>query len=380
MAARKARPFHLSGYRLAGSEEVFENGALVNSETNLKGHGKPATPFAIGITLVLLLAGLTVHAQPVSPEEINQLDTAIGQRVEATAVLGTQSVASRAGLGWTLNNASGSIYKIPWETELMAPAPMASNRLWAPFLERMSAYDPNCDMGTFLRVAPVFQGGLGYGSFVNDFNDSQLKGNDSEFETFALSLGGGPRIYFGDSGFAILPAFGFIYAYTQNHFDAHNPAGEEVVDNGQYVNWHANTISLLPSFEARYMKTFGHWTPKFTSTFAYFNTRPITRSTDALSFRSSSEVWANNIDLDYLTNWKPLTFPMHFGGDIARTDLFGGLSGALDTGHYYQTDGRVTLDINGRYLMLKYVGLDVGYFWCSVFHGYSIGLEGSLQF
>ncbi len=66
---------------------------------------------------LLLFAGWTAWAQ-VPPGAVQQLDTAIGQRVEATAVLGTQSIVSRAGLGWSLNNADGSIYKIPWSFEL----------------------------------------------------------------------------------------------------------------------------------------------------------------------------------------------------------------------------------------------------------------------
>jgi hypothetical protein len=211
---------------------------------------------------LLLFVGWTTRAQ-VPLGTVPQLDTAIGQRVEATAVLGTQSIASRAGLGWSLNGADGSIFKIPWETELQDPQPLGnSSLLWAP----------------------VFEGGVGYGWFANHFNNHTLAGNESDFSTVALSLGVGPRVYFGDSGFSVLPAFSLLYAYTENDFDAHNALGQQVVDDGRYVNWNVQTISLVPSFEFQYKKTFGRWTPKVTSAFAYFNTQPISRSTDALSF------------------------------------------------------------------------------------------------
>ena len=305
-------------------------------------------PLVIGLALLFCLAALRVHAQALPPGALDQLDTAIGQRVEATAILGTQNVASRAGLGWTLNNTSGSIYKIPWETELREPRPLAaSNEIWAPLFERPPG-DTNFNIGTFLRWAPVFEGGIGYGQFADDFNSSVLDGNESDYYTVALSLGLGPRIYFGDSGFSILPTFSMLYAYTENDFHANTPAGEAVVANGQFVNWYVNTFSLAPAFELRYLKTFGRWTPQFSSTFAYFNTRPITRSTDALSFRSQSDAWANKMDLDYLTRWNPVNFPMHFGGDFARTDLYQGLQNAMGTDHYYQVDGRITFDILGR--------------------------------
>ena len=309
--------------------------------------------------LILSFTVLPGPGQSLPPGALQQLDTAIGQRVEATAVLGTQNIASRAGLGWSLNGADGSIYKIPWNFQLRDPAALGdSGMTWAP----------------------VIDGGLGYGWFVNHFQNNVLSGNESDFRTVALGLGVGPRFYFGDSGFSVLPAFGLLYAYTDNDFKAHTPLGQQVVADGQYVNWNVQTISLVPSFEVQYKKRFGPWTPKVTSAFAYYNTQPISRSTDALSFRSNSTVWANKMDLDYLTAWKLYDCPVHFGGDVGRTDLFQGLRGALGTDHYYETDGRMTLDVLGRFWKVKSVGLSGGYFWCGAFNGYSIGLEGSLKF
>jgi hypothetical protein len=130
---------------------------------------KAVAPLIIGIVLLVCLAGQPVHAQ-LPPGALQQLDTAIGQRVEATAVFGTQSIASRAGLGWTLDDATGHIYKIPWKTELTDPRPIGCySLLWAP----------------------VFEGGVGYGGFVNHFNDNVLAGNESDYDTVAFSLGGG---------------------------------------------------------------------------------------------------------------------------------------------------------------------------------------------
>src|SRR5215472_1191152 len=80
----------------------------------------PAIRLTFKIALLALSTGSTANAQ-LPPGALQQLDTAIGQRVEATAVFGTQSIASRAGLGWTLDDATGHIYKIPWKTELEDP-------------------------------------------------------------------------------------------------------------------------------------------------------------------------------------------------------------------------------------------------------------------
>ena len=226
---------------------------------------------------------------------------------------------------------------------------------------------------------PVIEGGGGFAQFENHFVNNVLSGNESDFKTLALSAGAGPRFYFGDSGFSVLPAFDFLFAYTDNNFTAHTPAGEAVAADGRYVNWQVCTVSFVPSFELRYRKEFGRWTPTFTSAMAYFNTMPLSRSTEALSFRSDSAVFANKMDLDYLTRWCLLDCPVHFGGDFSRTDLFNGLRAALATDFYYQAEGRVTWDVPGKLWALGSIGVAGGYFWCSSFHGYSIGLDATLK-
>lgn len=320
---------------------------------------KPAAVRVAGI-FFLLSCALPGRAQLViTPDEEQQLDTAIGQRVEATAVFGTQSIASRTGLGWTLNGANGQIYKIPWQTGLRDPAPIGD---------------------TDLSWAPVFEGGVGYAHFQNTFNSNPLSGNESDFDTVALSLGVGPRIYFGDSGFSVLPSFSLLYAYTENNFSPHNALGQQIVDDGRFVNWSVDTISFAPAFDLQYKKTFGSWTPTFNSDYGYYGTLPIYRSTDSLSFRSSSQVWSNKGDLDYLTPWRIVGFPVHLGCDLSRTDLFQGLRVALGTDHYYQTDLRTTFDMVGRLWVVSSVGVDGGYFWCDAFNGYSIGVIATLKF
>ena len=304
------------------------------------------------------LARLAAPAQ-VPPGAVQQLDSAIGQRVEATAVLGTQSTVSRSGLGWKLNDADGSVYKIPWKFELQDPRPVGEGGLtWAP----------------------VFEGCAGYAGFENHFKNNALAGNESDFSTVALSLGGGPRFHFGDSGFSALPAFDFLYACTDNDFIARTTAGQAVAADGRFVNWDVHTISFVPSLELRYRKAFGRWTPTCTSGFAYFNTQPISRSTDALSFRSESMAWANKMDVDYLTHWKPFGCPLHFGADFSRTDLQGGLRNAMATDYYYQGEGRIIFDMLDKLWKVDTLGLSGGYFWCGAFSGFSFGLEASLKF
>jgi hypothetical protein len=312
------------------------------------------------VALVALPAGMArAQVPPLPSGVVQQLNQTIGQRVEATAVLATQSAVSRIGLGWSLNDADGVIYKIPWKFELHDARPLGDSDL---------------------KWTPVLEGGAGYANFVNHFNQSVLDGNESDYQTGAVSFGAGPRFYFGDSGFSVLPAFDLLYAYTDNDFTGNTLLGQIVVADGRYVNWSVQTLSLVPSFEARYRQTFARWTPEVTSTFVYFATRPITSSTDVLSFTSSSAAWTTKVDLDYLTPWELLHCPLHVGGNYMFTALYGGLREAMGTDHYSQADGRITLDLLGKVWKVHDVGLSGGYFWCDAFAGYSVGIEGSLKF
>jgi hypothetical protein len=314
---------------------------------------------AVGGGMLLVLAAGPAAWGQISPQEIDQLDQVIGERVEATAVLSTESIISRSGLGWTLNDATGNIYRIPWKFELETPRPLGT---------------------TDLDWSPVFEGGAGVSKFENHFDNNILNGNESDFTTLALSIGGGPRFYFGSSGFSVLPAFDFLFAHTENSFTGNTPAGEAIVADGRFVNWEVYTVSFVPSFELRYQRQWDRWKPTFTSGFAYFSTLPLSRSTDSLSFRSESMTLANKMDLDYTTPWSVLDRRMHFGGDLSRTDLFSGLRGALGTDHYYQTDARITFDVLGKIWALKSVGVTGGYFWCDAFNGFTVGLDVSLSF
>ena len=84
--------------------------------------------------LALLPARARGQLPPLPPGVVQQLNRAIGQRVEATAVLATQNTVSRIGLGWTLNDADGAIYRIPWQFELHDPRPVGDCRVTSTFV------------------------------------------------------------------------------------------------------------------------------------------------------------------------------------------------------------------------------------------------------
>ena len=68
------------------------------------------------------------------------------------------------------------------------------------------------------------------------------------------------------------------------------------------------------------------------------------------------------------------------GGYFARSELFGGLEESFGTSYFYQSGGRLVMDVQGLLWKLEYVGVGAGYFWSDRFSGWTIGAEISFAF
>jgi len=309
--------------------------------------------------LCLSLSFETVRAAnptaSLAQQERSQIDTVIGQSVETLSVLSTQSAISTGGYKFSIHETDGQATRAPWTIDLAPREPLGD---------------------TGLSWTPVFSGGVGYADFTDHFVDKPLEGNASEYQTLAAAVGLGPRIYFTPE-FSVLPSMGLIYGYTQNNFHALNPLGDEFeqAQRNGLVDWHVQTMTITPSIELRYLVKPDPWEFTLFSTYAYFDTWPIERSTSALSFRSNSGSWVNGADLDFRTQYRLFDCPVHLGGRFALTDLYGGLRQSLATSNFYQIGGRITLDTRGKIPLIDRLGVGIAYVWGEGFHGYSVGIE-----
>jgi hypothetical protein len=324
---------------------------------------RPWLPVPLALVVCLCLVGGVRHAAappgPSLQDARDQLDQVVGNRVEATAVLGGQ--VPQGGLfGWSFNDVAAGVLKYPWGLELGAPRPLGTGGLtWTP----------------------VLLGSVGAAYFTNHFRNGPLDGNESTYTTYSLGAGGGPRIGLLPD-LSVLPSLSLLYAYTENDFDAGTDRGrgvEQAVD-GRLVNWHAHTLTFIPSLELRYRPTFGPVTLALTSTYSYFATIPIARSTDAYSFTSDSQVWSNRVEVDVVTPWAIAGWPLVVGGFFNRGELFGGLRDSLKTDHFYATGTRVALDPKGRLWKLTRIGLAGSYFWSDSFSGWTLGIDWAVVF
>jgi hypothetical protein len=302
--------------------------------------------------LIALLAVPSISSAQITPEEFNDFNTAIGQRVETAVVLGTANSISTGGYKWQLDNADGTITRATWEFNL-------------------GDYHP-IDLSDFRYVWST-DGGVGYANYHDQFLTGQLAGDDERFQSLALGSDIGPRIFL-TRDISVLPQIGLIYGYTKNEFnDVGNDLSDPVLRT--FVNWHVQTLSVTPSFQAQYEHIFsGVLKLRLRSEYAYYSTFPIERSTQAWSFRSNSEVWQNLIDADYKTGVQLLTCNLHLGGTFSRTDLFDGIAAAMDCSHFYNVSGRITFDTTRPLKYISELGLSGTYTWGTGFHGYSFGI------
>ena len=201
---------------------------------------RPWLPVPLALVVCLCLVGGVRHAAaqpgPSLQGARDQLDQVVGNRVEATAILGGQ--VPQGGLfGWSFNDVEAGVLKYPWGVEVGAPRPLGAGGLtWTP----------------------VLLGSIGAAYFTNHFRNGPLEGNESTYTTYSLGAGGGPRIGLLPD-LSVLPSLSLLYAYTENDFDAGTDRGrdgEQAVD-GRLVNWHTHTLTFIPSLELRYRPTFG---------------------------------------------------------------------------------------------------------------------------
>jgi hypothetical protein len=305
----------------------------------------------LSLLFVALFVTSTAFSQ-ITGDEFNSLNTSIGQRVETAVILGTANTVTTGGYKWQLDNATGTITRGTWEFEF-------------------GDYHP-IDLSNIKYIWST-DGGVGYADYTDEFLAGQLEGDNQRFQSYALGSEIGPRVFF-TNDISVLPQIGLIYGYTTNTFHDLTGAGADAIINS-LVNWQVQTLSVTPSIQAQYEHTFsGVLRLRLRTIYTYYCTFPVQRSTQAWSFRSNSEVWENLIDVDYKTPIQLLHNDLHLGGTFYRTDLFDGISAAMDCSHFYNITGRISFDTSRTLGVLSELGVSANYTWGTGFHGYAIGI------
>src|SRR5262245_30028171 len=146
----------------------------------------------------LVLAAGVARAQTLPPGAVDQLDHLIGSRVETFSVLDTQSGVAGGTYASKFNDTDLAITRVTGRGDVTGKHPLGnSGILWSV----------------------VIEGGVGYGTFENNFENGALAGNRSTVTSIAAFAGAGVRFTIWDD-FSVAPTFGIIYAHTDKDFEA----------------------------------------------------------------------------------------------------------------------------------------------------------------
>jgi hypothetical protein len=302
----------------------------------------------------------TAHAQALPPGALEQLDTLIGDRVETMSILGTQAGASGGTYLFDANDTALDVARVTGRGDIGDPKPIGESGVGWNLL---------------------FEGGIGHATFTNRFNTNQLAGNESEVSTIGVSLGAGVRFTFLEH-FSVAPTIGVIYSHSENEFTARTDVGQAILAqaDGRLVNWDVDLFTIVPGLEGRYRRRFGPMTLELTSAFKYFQTWPIRRSTEALSFESDSKWWRNELDVDFRLPLYAFGRQFRTGAYVARSELWDGLETAFRSDYLYDVGGRFVIDLLGALWKVEWIGIGGGYFWNSSFSGWTVGADIRMKF
>jgi hypothetical protein len=311
---------------------------------------------------VQLLVAISAAAQPapIPPAAIQQLQQAIGNRVELGTILGGDYAAAggiysfRGGSVADLN-----LTKIGGGGDVAEPKPLGLGDL---------------------RWAPVLQGNLGRLGASDDFTSGYLEGNKSTYDTYAVQGGGGVRFYLGKH-LSLAPLVSGLYGHTENEFQARNAVGEAVkaAASGILVDWKVDTWSVVPALDLKYDWNWARTAFEFRSRFDYFHTESFESSSPLIGVEGNSQTWENKLDADVPLGLRLLGGELHTGGFFSRTELYGDAVQGLNAHSFYTLNGRFVWAPLGKFLKLKWVGLGASYFFGDQFNGWSAGLDLSFK-
>jgi hypothetical protein len=293
----------------------------------------------------------------VTPSQFTQV---IGNRVEATAVLGGDYGATGGTFKYDNHNAEFNLSKFGGGGDQGDPRPIGDSGLaWQP------------------RI----QGSLGYlAARVNPQTPDQFT-DVSRINTFAIEFGGGIRFWFGDH-LSLCPTIMGMYGNSKNSYTANNPftIGNWIaLQNAGFINWYANTWSAIPAGDAQWVQTFGRTIFTLNSTYTYYHTESF-NSSPTIDINGNSQTWKNKLDVDIPLGKELLGHELRTGGYFSRTEFFGGIQDGLNADHQYEIHGRLVLDFLGELWKVQWIGIGASYLWSNTYNGYSFGADIAFRF
>lgn len=317
--------------------------------------------------LLASLPAFPVHGQ-ITPSEASQIQSVIGNRIEALTLLGgdygiaggTFRTTGRLVSGGRTNTTLGTS-KLGGAGDIGDPQPLG-------------------DLGVGWQ--PRLMGNLGFIKSTNDLDAPLLQNDVNTFKGYGIEFGGGARFWLSD-GFSLAPTLMLLYGHTQNDYIARSPfmqANLARATTAGLVGYDIDTWTLRPALNVQYVLTLERVLITLSSEPVYFRTQTLHRSNINVDVNGSSGSLDNKIDIDAPLALELFGHELRGGGYFSRTDLFGDLKAGLDVNHLYEVHGRLVLDVLNSLWKVQWVGVGASYVWGDSMRGFTAGLDVSFRF
>jgi hypothetical protein len=330
-----------------------------------RAHG---TAFAVGLCLFGLQPGIA--ACQITPDQIQQVRSALNSRIEALTILGGDFGLSE-----------GSYSSV-------TPNPLAPGRGDDTTVE-VNKFGGAADVGDPRPLGdlpiswqPRVQGNMGYLESTDYFHGAPLDGDVSRFRDYAIQFGGGARFWFSEH-FSVAPTLMGMYGHTSNTYAANSlfmRANLPQATQLGLVDWSVDTWTLRPALDFQYVFTWQRSIVTLSSDPTYFHTESFRSSNPAVSLNGNSGSLDTKIDLDVPLGRELFGHELHTGGYLSRTDLFGELKTGLDTQHINEIHGRLVLDYLNQLWKFKWIGVGGSYLWGPNSKGWAVGADIAYHF
>jgi len=317
--------------------------------------------------LPLSLQPVTAHAQ-ITPDQANEIRNAIGNRVEALAILagdygitGGDFRSTGKFQGGETIDAEMVVTKLGGAGDFGMPRPVG-------------------DLGVGWQGR--LQGNMGYIEATNHLHSPLLEGDVSTFKVYGLEFGGGARLWLSD-GLSLAPTLLGIYGHTSNGYTANSPFMQanfvRASDMG-LVNWSVDTLTLRTALNIQYLITWDRTRLKLSTEPTYYHTESFKSSNANVSLTGDSQSIATTIDIDIPLGVELFGHELRSGGGFERNDFFGDLRTGLNVDHIDEVEGRIVLDFLNELWKVQWIGVSASYVWGSSFTGWTAGLDIVFRF
>lgn len=317
--------------------------------------------------LTLALQPLTTRAQ-ITPDQANEIRNAIGNRVEALAILagdygitGGDFRTTGKFQGDETIDAEMVVTKLGGAGDFGTPRPVG-----------------NLPVGWQGRL----QGNMGYIEATNRLHSPLLEGDVNTFKEYAVEFGGGARLWLSD-GLSLAPTVLGLYGHTVNSYTPNSPFMQtnfvRAIDMG-LVNLSVDTWTLRTGLNIQYLITWDRTRIKLSSEPVYYHTQSFNSSNANVSLTGDSQTIASMIDIDIPLGVALFGHELRSGGSFEHTDFFGDLKTGLNVDHIDEVEGRVVLDFLNELWKVQWIGFSASYVWGTRFTGWTAGLDIVFRF